>query len=344
MAEASEPPCVAQYLYVHEPGEPFSYPSSRSSGNAARLASRYLECVLVQAASLRWSAPEAQQLLVSNLSSPRALSRRGRSLLEAILALGVELVSAGYEHAPRTPSDTFQSSRYVFDAIGAATARIAPERQLWMVDVDCVWLDAQAAFAALCSEPGVATVRIGYPPDWQVSGLYSRLQLGELGSRLGPCERAPVWIGGEVLAGSAGELRRLLAVCEQLDRELARMSVCVPIEEQLLTLAGGLGRQRFGELSCVAGRIWTGRRHGAVNAERPESLALWHLPSEKGLSLRRAANALLHGRPARLQRDLSARARAAKRFNVSAAGWPRRIRDDGWIAAARAREMLMQGR
>jgi hypothetical protein len=344
MASARERPCVAQYLYLHEPGERFSYPSSRSSGSAARLASRYLECVLVQAASLRWSAPDCQQLLVSNLAGGESLTRRGRALLERILALGVELVHADYRHAPREPISAFHSSCYLLDAIDAAAAQLDPDRQLWMVDVDCVWLDPQAAFGALAAGTGIGAVRIGYPADWKVSGLYSREALGKLGARLGACEREPLWIGGEVLAGSARELHRLVEVCENLDRELARLDTSLPIEEHLLTLAGGLGRLDFRDLSAVAGRIWTGRRHSAANPANPSALALWHLPSEKGLSLRRAANALLHAREARLQRDLSSRTRAAARFNVSGVPWSRSLRDDSWIAASRLRDAVLPTR
>jgi hypothetical protein len=326
--------CVAQYLYLHDAGERFSYPSSRSSGDAARLAARYLECVLVQAASLRWSAPDCEQRLVSNLHERSSLTRRGRALLDRILALDVELVHADYSHAPRAPVGAFHASCYVLDAIRAVAADLDPDRQLWLVDVDCVWLDPQAAFAALADGKGIGALQIGYPADWNVVG-HTREGLGRLGERIGPCSATPSWIGGEVLAARAGELTRLVDVCEDLERDLAGMNVSLSTEEQLLTLAGGLGRLEFRSLSAVAGRIWTGRRHGASNPADPAALALWHVPSEKGLSLRRAANALLRGQSGRLRRDLSDRRRAAVRFNVAGVRWSRSLRDDVWIAGSR---------
>ncbi len=330
---------MAQYLYLHQPGESLSYPSSRSSGSAADLGARYLECVLVQAATLRWLAPECRLLLVTNLTDRSWLTRRGRALLDRALELGVELVTAGYDHAPRQPASVFYSSRYVFDAIDAVAAQVEPNRQLWFVDVDCVWLDPQSAFAAVGNGSGIGTVQIGYPPGWLV-GDSTREDIGRLGERLGNCAPVPPWIGGEVLAGSADELRRLVDVCEDLDRELARVGCSLSTEEQLLSLAGGLGRANFRDLSGVAGRVWTGRRHGAVNPPHPETLALWHLPSEKGLSIRRAADSLLRGRTTRLRHDLSSRERAAARFNVSGAGWSRSLRDDSWIAATRVRDAI----
>ncbi|MGH2865585.1 MAG: hypothetical protein ACRDJX_10115 [Solirubrobacteraceae bacterium] len=342
---ASAPPCVAQYLYLHEPGESLAYPSSRSSGDARTLGARYLECVLVQAASLRWRVPDCRLVLVTNLPGREWLTRRGRALLDRILALDVALVTAEYRHAPRRPAEVFYSSCYVFDAIEAVTGGGDSGRQLWFVDVDCVWVDPTAAFDALAASAGIGAVQIGYPPDWPVRG-YTRQDLGSLGGQLGECLALPTWIGGEVLAGSAGELRGLVAVCEELDRELESMGSSLNTEEQLLSLAGGLGRLQFRSLSGVAGRVWTGRRHEASNPPDPAALALWHIPSEKGLSIRRAANALLRGRSARLRRDLSDRSRAAARFNVSGVRWSRSARDDAWIVASRVRDAaaLMVGR
>jgi hypothetical protein len=79
----------------------------------------------------------------------------------------------------------------------------------------------------------------------------------------------------------------------------------LPTEEQTLTLVGALGRAQFCDLSGVACRILRGPRHGAPWFEDPLDFGFWHLPSEKGLSLRRAANEMLANRPARLRRDLS---------------------------------------
>jgi hypothetical protein len=109
----------------------------------------------------------------------------------------------------------------------------------------------------------------------------------------------------------------------------------VPTEEQILTLAGATGRVRFRDLSEVARRMPTGPRNRAATVSDPLSLGLWHLPSEKGLSLRRSARELQRGRTASLRRDLSDPARAARRFNVSGTGALRRAQDDGWLATQR---------
>jgi hypothetical protein len=330
-------PCVAQYLYVHGADERFYYPSSRSSGRPDRLLARYLECALVQATSLRVNAPSCELVLVTNLTDADSLTRRGRALLDRILELGVELVEAQYHHVPRGSAPLFYSSAYVLDAIDALASRLDAGQQLWMADVDCVWVDPEAAFRALTAAGTIAALPIRYPHDWVVSGR-TPAEIGALGARLGTCPPVPDWVGGEVLAGTCAQLGEVPRECERLEAELRSIDIELATEEQLLTLANGLGRLRFASLADTVGRIWTGRRHGAAIPVPPSALAIWHLPSEKGLSLRRAADAILRGRDARLRSDLSDRARAARRFNVDGKR-SRALRDDAWLARTRVREL-----
>jgi len=338
-------PLVVQYLYVHGPGEAFDYPSSRSWGGSGRLAARYLECVLVQAASLRLRGVECDLALVTNLSDRRPLGGHGARLLEEIESVGVEIVFADYAHRPPGEVATFASSRYVFDAISAVGGDGNSDRRLCLVDVDCIWLDAPKVFAALPPSPGIGCIHIPYPPDWELYGFSPRT-LGELAGRMGApgaTAGAPVrWVGGELLAGAAGDLRALVSTCEQLEREVAAAhEEAFATEEQLLSLAGALGRAELHDLGNVAQRIWTGPRHGAPAVSDPGSLGLWHLPSEKGLGFRRAARTIASGHGERLVGDLEVPARAMRRFNVAGAGWPRRIRDDGWLATQRLRDGIL---
>ncbi len=339
--EGRPTPLVVQYLYVHGAGEAFDYPSSRSHGGSGDLAARYLECVLVQAASLRLRGVECDLALVTNLTDRRSLGDRGVRLLEEAESLGVETVFADYLHRPPGEVATFASSRYVFDAIVAASDRGDPGRPLCLVDVDCVWLDAPRVFAAVPPSPGIGCIHIPYPPDWELYGFTPRT-MGELAARMGAPDASLRWVGGELLAGAAGDLRALVSTCEQLERDVAAAhDEAFTTEEQLLSLAGALGRAQYHDLGSVAQRIWTGPRHGAPAVSDPASLGLWHLPSEKGLGFRRAARAVVAGHAERLVRDLEVPSRALKRFNVAGAGWPRRVRDDGWLATQRLRDLLV---
>jgi hypothetical protein len=333
------PPLVVQYLYVHDAGEAFHYPSVRSSSSVARVAVRYLECALTQAASLRLQDARCDLALATNVDDRAALGRRAAELMSQIEALGVEILPTEYRHRPGDDSATYVSSRYVLDAILSATEGQQATRQLWLTDLDCVWVDPELVFAAAPSPAEVGCIYIPYPPDWDVvgfgeTGLTPRA-IGELAAQMGGPGHVPPWVGGELLGGTPGALRELVSVSEQLDRRLADEGMVLPTEEQVLSLAGALGRVRFHDLSELAARIQTGARHDAPPTKAPTKLGLWHLPSEKGLSLRRAATAVRRGRTSRLRRDLSDPVRAARRFNVEGASHARQIRDDGWIGAQR---------
>ena len=350
-------PLIVQYLYVHERGETFYYPSVRADGLAAQVATRYLECALVQAASLRLQNTSCDLVLATNLDGSQQLGPAGRELMRRIESFGVSIVPTAYEHRTGGADGLFASSRYVLDAILSCTAGQPESRPVWFTDLDCVWVDAERAFAALPGAGEVGCVQIPYQPDWEVvegaqigatpngiAALAAELDGAQGGTPGGTRGTAPAWIGGEVLCGAAGTLRGLVATCEQLDGELLLRGSPLALEEQILTLAGALGRVEFRDLSHVAARIWTGPRHGAPPVADPLSLGIWHLPAEKGLSLRRAARAICRGRVGRLRRDLAQPILAARRFNVAGTGLPRRVRDDGWIAAQRIQGALRSAR
>jgi hypothetical protein len=334
-------PLVVQYLYVHEPDEGFDYPTARTAKSAAEAATRYLECALTQAASLRLQEARCELALATNISDRASLGREGAALLERIEALGVRIVPTEYRHRPKAGIEHYVSSRYVLDAILSSTENETAEREIWLTDLDCVWPDPALVFASPPTAEAVGCLYIGYPPDWDTVGfeLYGRTRraIGELARELGESEEVPPWVGGEVLAGRPAALRELVRVCEELDARLADEGKTLPNEEQILSLGGALGRVRFEDLSQVARRMTTGTRTKAVRADDPLAIGLWHLPAEKGLSLRRTAREVCSGRTERLRRDLAEPARAARRFNVAGTGLARRLRDDGWIATQRVR-------
>ena len=331
-------PLVVQYLYVHAPGEKFFYPTARST-SATRVACRYLECAVAQAASLRLRQADCDLALVTNVQERSLLGRTGTDLLARLDSLGVRIVHAEYCRRPANLSETFMASRYVLDAIVAATEGQARERCLWLTDLDCVWPDATLIFASAPAHDRVGAIEAPYSPDWLVADGATigrtRNEIAEIASQMGGSESTPPWIGGELLSGRADTLRALVDACDALDERLASLGKTLSTEEQLLTLAGALDLVRYEDLSAVARRIWTGPRHGAPAVESPLALGLWHLPAEKGLSLRRVASEIRRGRTRRLRADLEDPARMARRFNVQGSGLLHRLRDDGWLAGQR---------
>jgi glycosyltransferase involved in cell wall biosynthesis len=339
-ADTAQPPLVVQYLYVHAPGDSYDYPSSRAQAVPEQLAERYLECGLVQAASLRLRDVECRMAFVSNVSDVAALGSRGARLWAQIESLDVAMLHAEYDHRHPHELSRFASSCYVLDAIEAALAHAERDARLWFTDVDCVWIDAPLLFAAAPPPGQLGCIHIPYPPDWEVNGYITPRELGKLAERMGGEDAPTRWVGGELLCGAAADLQRLVRTCERLESELAERGLRLETEEQLFSIAAALGRVSFDDLSHVAQRIWTGPRHRAPAVAQPQRLGLWHLPSEKGLGFRRAADELLAGRTRGLGRDLADPNRAMKRFNVAGAGGlVRRIRDDAWLAAQRLRAM-----
>ena len=111
-------------------------------------------------------------------------------------------------------------------------------------------------------------VYIDYPPDWDTVGFetYGRTRngIGELASAIGVPSTTPPWVGGELLCGTVTALRGMVEACEQLDAQLDAEGKTLPNEEQILSLAGAVGRVRFADLSNVARRITTGPRSHAL--------------------------------------------------------------------------------
>lgn len=331
---------IVQYLYVHSPGETLNYPTSRASIGVGRVATRYIECALVQAASLRFNHADCKLTLVTNLTDESVLGRRGVRLLQRMRAIGVTITHAEYNHRPSSSPRGFYASRYVLDAIQAMASGPA-EQRLWFLDVDCVWIAPKTALAAFPEAGSVGCIHMSYNIDWDRTGR-TRATLEQLGGAPVSRQQPPLWVGGELLAGRGEDLLVLVDACEDIDCDIDTLGNALGTEEQLLTLAGALGRVRFQEMSHIGRRILTGPRHGGVNPQDPSTLGLWHLPSEKGLGFRRASNAILRRRTRSLKRDLADPARAMRRFNVNGGRWTsRRLRDDGWIVTNRLRELVL---
>src|SRR4051794_4491340 len=343
---ARERPLVVLYLYVHADGERFVYPNARASRSSAKLALRYLECAVTQAATLRLQDAACDIVLASNGIERIDLGEDGRRLTAALRSLDVELIEVPYDHRPPGDDPQYPASRYVFDAIIASCGEQHPARGVWLTDLDCVWVRPEKVFASLPPEPAIGCLFIDYPPDWNTVGSErygTRRELGELAAQNAagaPASGLPPWVGGELLAGSAASLRELVARAEVADEELVADRVELATEEQLLTVLGAQGRVRFEDLSHLGRRIQTGWRHEAQPVEGAQDLAFWHLPAEKGLSLRRTASEVSRGHLGRVKADMASSERAARRFRVAPPSPPRIVRDGVWIVSQRARGLL----
>jgi hypothetical protein len=328
--DPAEQALVCMYLFLDAAGA--TLPPHPSPRTASPL--RYLECALVQAASLRLAGASCRPVLLTNVSG--GPGRTWRRTWAALAELGVEVRQTPVRIEPGTAAG---ATRLPFEVIRTMVAEVPRAQTLWVPNLDCVWVDPARAFAACPPADRVGALAIPYPPDWAVGGPesvgVSREQLGRTAAALGAdLKAAPPWIGADLLAGSAGALTELLAACEDLDRHLSAGGA-TPTNEQLLTLAAALGRAPVDDLSHVARRVQTGARHSAGAPADAAELGIWHLPAEKGLSFRRTARGLAGGRDGPLRADLASRERAMRRFNVGPARRLRQLRDDVWVAWGR---------
>lgn len=322
-------PLVIQYFFVDERGgvRP-PHPSVRTSSSV-----RYLECALTQTASLRLQDACCQIALATNID-PHSLSRAARALLARIEALDVEILRPEPQHEDPTPLG------FLGQAILCACEGEPDDRTLWLPNLDCVWVSPERVFAATPSQDEIGCLFIAYPAEWHVGGsdtfASSRHAIGEIATGMGhPSNEAPPWVGADLLGGTPAALRELLNSCDRLSRHFALEGQQLA-GEQLLGLVGALGHVHFNDLSHVAARIHTGRRHKSPVPPNAAALGLWHLPAEKGLSLRRPATAIRRGHANKLSKELTDPARMARRFNVTPTGLVRQLRDDSWLAAQRA--------
>ena len=328
-------PRVCLYLFLDASGA--TIPPHPSPRTASPL--RYLECALVQAASLRLAGAACEILLLTNLAGPQGLGRSGRRMWAALGELGVERRAVPVRIEPGADPAVTRMPR---EAILAAAGEAGTDggRVLWLPNLDSVWVDPARALAAAPSPGRVGALAIGYPPDWRVGGPEvpgaSREEIGRTAAAMGAVagETPPRWIGADLLVGTGAALEALVRACDALDERL-RARGAVATNEQLLTLAAALGRIGVEDLHAVARRIQTGARHTAGAPQDPGELGIWHLPAEKGLSFRRAARALARGGGAGLRADLASVPRAMRRFNVGRTRRGHQLRDDAWVALGR---------
>jgi hypothetical protein len=320
------------YLFVDASGA--TVPPHPSPRTASPL--RYLECALVQAASLRLGAARCEIALVTNLDRARGLGREGRRLWRALQALDVAVWPLELRIEP---GEEAAASRLPREAAGALAAALPGGRACWLPNLDFVWVDAPRALARTPAPGTLGALAIPYPPDWRVGGPgeigSTRAELGSRAAALGAASSEPPrWIGADVLAGTAATIAAAFEACDELDERFAAQGLTAT-NEQLLTLAAALGRVEIVDLSPLARRIQTGARHTAGVPADVAELAVWHLPAEKGLSLRRAARTIARGRERRLAADLASAPRAMRRFNVGGARRAHQLRDDVWVGFGR---------
>ncbi len=284
------------------------FPQIGGSSDAPETQAIYWRCVAGFFASSKLVNPQARHLFFCNVPPPNI---DGRSIMETLAALGVEVVRLDITYRLRRPDfSMFGNQFYILDILNYLARNEAGNEPVFVLDSDCVWLRPVDPMARRTREVGVLTYELGEDEAGEhhkINGC-SRAELAQVafqfsgfrGNRVAYC-------GGEIFAGTGDEIRRLARQIGPLWELVADMPDN-PIREEAHFLSVLFAANGYAALTGnpFIRRIWTSLRH--YNA-RPddEKLTIWHLPAEKRTGFRSLFNALPTG-------PLSTRA-------LEAAGW-----------------------
>lgn len=236
--------------------------------------------------------PWAKHLLFTNAETVPTVD--GVDVGALLARLGVEVVPLPLTFV--TPPGHFHAYRnqfYVFDITTYLAGRLATEDAALVLDADCVWIADVAGMRDALRRDGVLTYVESYPVDWRANGM-TRQEMQAVASQLLGFEVSHplVYCGGEVIAATAPELRRLCAeipaAWEALLRRHERGETVFNEEAQLLSYIYYKLGYPLGNADPYVRRILTGS-FGVLNTALPHDhgLVVWHLPLEKRLGLTR---------------------------------------------------------
>src|SRR4051794_14101406 len=279
---------LVTWFHGDEPERAGTY--AQTLGDAASLAhyETYLRCVDLCTASFRRWNPDSRAVVVLNPRADGAINPERRTFWAS---LGVEQVVAQNTHRPdQDLYSRWQNQTYLFDVIAAAVEGVDDAQAVAVLDSDVVVRRPLGAMAAEIRAAGFLPMEIPFSADQDVHGV-TREDLRSLhgawrGHGLG---FLPAYQGGELVAGTAGELRRLLADVESVYRWALEEQVAGrphPNEEaQMISIARPVRSEDVRGNAWIE-RIWTQPwTHRAV-PENAAELPLWHLPAEKKTGLK----------------------------------------------------------
>jgi hypothetical protein len=279
---------LVTWFHGDEPERAGTY--AQTLGDAASLAhyETYLRCVDLCVASFRRWNPDSRAVVVLNPRADGAITPERRAFWASI---GVDQAVAANTHRPdQDLYSRWQNQTYLFDVIAAAIEGVDDAQAVAVIDSDVIIRRPLDAMAAEIRAAGYLPMEIPFALDQDVHGV-SRQDLQRLhtvwsGRQL---DFAPAYQGGELVAGTAAELRRLLTDVESvyrwaLDEQVAGRPH--PNEEaQMISLARPVHSEDIRGNRWIE-RIWTQPwTHRSVPANVTD-IPMWHLPAEKKTGLK----------------------------------------------------------
>ena len=256
----------------------------------------YWRCVAGFFASSKLVNPHARHLFFCNVLPPRI---DGRSIVDLLAALGVEVVALDITYRLRRPDFMmFGNQFYILDILNYLARKETGNEAVLVFDSDCIWISSADSMAKRTREVGVLTYELGEDEaaeHHKINGcsraelaLVARQFSGFSGNRVAYC-------GGEVFAGTGDEIRRLAQQIGPLWKLVAETPEN-PIREEAHFLSVLFAANGYAARSGnpFIRRIWTSLRHYNARPE-DEELTIWHLPAEKRTGFRSLFHALPKG-------------------------------------------------
>lgn len=238
----------------------------------------YWVCITALALSIRRYHSTSCQICVATNDAPT------EEIAEILKDLKIELHNIPFQKHTTQTGSVFGAAWYLLDVISEIAERAPSDQVSIFIDPDCLVTGPLDGMISQTRRSGLLLHEIPYPKDHNANGL-SRTDLREITTTLsGETARSlPIWIGGELLAGTGTALKSFVQDLEETRELIAKSSLSdrITTEEQLLSLVIDLNDTRYALASPeFASRIWT---TGKYRNYSPDviSMPIWHLPAEK---------------------------------------------------------------
>ena len=283
---------ICTWLFADSEEEETKHYQVRGRSSSEEFQAVYWRCVSVFFATSVRQQPSARHILFTNASSPPVVD--GISVASLLESFDVEVVTLPLTFiTPRGYYHEWRNQFYVFDILSYLEGRLSDVDSAMVLDSDCVWVSSVAPMEEALRRDGTLTYVVTYAPDWKINGL-TRVDMSRIaGDLLGREVRDPfVYCGGELLATTGAELRRLApevrGVWELMLSRHLRGEAVFHEEGHTLSFAYFKLRYPVGNGDPFIRRIFTDSIRAENNGSpHDHGLAVWHVPLEKRLGIRR---------------------------------------------------------
>ena len=233
----------------------------------------YFKCIAVSCHSFRSNNPDMKILLITNLD----VEGETNSILKA---LNVEIVISPFTFNPPAEfGNTFRGCFYFFDAL-----RMLKEDSL-IIDPDVICLGSLKGMEDSLKNK-ITVFRPNFDPDKLINGISPNLAVDIFKEyKKNYKNDNPKHVGGEAIFFPQDSIPGFVAEVSQFwdwnvsqaEKKLRFLTT----EEHILTCI--LEETNCDSLSEYISRIWTTKTYKDIEGDvkNPNSLILWHLPSEK---------------------------------------------------------------